>query len=450
MLVFLSIPILLITALQLLQVRWGMLAGPLYIALAGIVVPQVWKLVPRSLSVRAMAMLGLFYLAYLFVQPSFNNTFSIALSQYRSGDKVSITAGQGLALLHRKMARAILDSAGNTPVVLLSSPNSSCLLSALGGFRTVGTLYWENVEGLKAAAAGLNAQSDDEALAFIKKHGITHVSLMTWENFIEPFFHILYPTPVPGKTLNNSFGKRALGDRQIPIWARPLVFPPNDLSKGLQQQVLMLQIAPEQNINEAKFHLARFVRSVEGNPIQAEMTFREILDSAPNSSLVRLELANLYVEQRRYDDAVDQMLKAVADGTPEIQSNLTSQLAGELVKAGQWNALAKLLRGVGGLPNVAPATLQSVAWILSTMPDAAARDPKFALACCDRLEKLPLDSAALTLTRSAALAASGDFKAASKLLETLSRSDSTNAELKGKAAAMRTAFDTGNVWTEGP
>ncbi|MFZ4776817.1 MAG: tetratricopeptide repeat protein [Terrimicrobiaceae bacterium] len=448
-LIFLSIPIFLITALQFYQVRWGMLAGPLYIALAGIVVPQVWKLIPRATLPRFLAAAILIFLGYIFIQPSFSNTFGIVWSQFRSGDKISITAGQGLAMLHRKMARAILDSAGNTPVVLLSSPNSSCLLSAIAGFKTLGTLYWDNVEGLKAAAAGLNAQSDDEALAFIKKHGITHVSLMTWENFVEPFFHILYPKPVPGKVLDQSFGKRALADRQIPVWARPLVFPPNDLTKGLQQQVLMLQVAPEQGLNEARFHLARFVRSVEGNPIQAEMTFREILESAPQSSLVRLELANLYVEQRRYDDAVDQVLKALPDGTPDIQANLTSQLAGDLIKAGQWSALAKLLRGAGSFPNASPTTLQNVAWILSTMPDAAARDPKFALASCDRLAKLPHDADSLTLARSAALAASGDFKAASKLLETVSSSDSANAELKGKAAAMRAAFDAGNVWTDG-
>lgn len=448
-LIFLSIPIFLITALQFYQVRWGMLAGPLYIALAGIVVPQVWKLIPRGILARSFAAAILGFFGYIFIQPSFSNTFRVAWSQYRSGDKISITSGQGLALLHRKMARAILDNAGGTPVVLLSSPNSSCLLSAIGGFRTLGTLYWDNVEGLKAAAEGLNAQSDAEALAFIKEHGITHVSLMTWENFIEPFFHILYPKPTLGKNLNNSFGKRALGDRQIPIWARPLVFPPNDLTNGLQQQVLMLQIAPEQNINEAKFHLARFVRSVEGNPIQAEMTFRDILDSAPKSSLVRLELANLYVEQRRYDDAVDQILKALPDVTREAQENLTSQLAGDLIKAGQWSPLAKLLRGAASLPDVSPGTLQDVAWLLSTLPDATARDPKVALASCDRLESLPHDTLALVFSRAAALAASGNFKSASELLEGVINAESSTSDAKAKALAMRNAFEANTVWTDG-
>ena len=343
-LIFLAVPILLITALQFYQVRWGMLAGPLYIALAGIVVPQVWRLVPRDLLSRAVVAALLLYFGYVLVAPTFKNTFAIAWAQFRSGSKISITAGQGLALLHRQMARAILDDANGQPVVLLSSPNSSCLLSAMAGFRTVGTLYWENVEGLKAAAAGLNAQNDEEALTFIKKHGITHVSLMTWENFIGPFFGILYPKPVPGKAYENSFGKRALFDKVIPPWARPLAFPPNDLSKGLQQTVLMLRVAPEQSMNEAKFHLARYVRLVEGNPVAAEITLKQILDSAPGSSLVRMELVDLYLSQGRHRDAADQTLAAMKDLQPDLRKSIASQLAEKFIAAGKPDLAAEMLK----------------------------------------------------------------------------------------------------------
>jgi len=343
-LIFLAIPILLITALQFYQVRWGMLAGPLYIALAGIVVPQAWRLVPRKALIRILVAALLVGFGYALVAPTFKNTFATAWAQFRSGDKISITAGQGLALLHRQMARAILDDANGQPVVLLSSPNSSCLLSAMAGFRTVGTLYWENVEGLKAAAAGLNAQNDEEALAFMKKHGITHVSLMTWENFIGPFFGILYPKPVPGKAYENSFGKRALFDKVIPPWARPLAFPPNDLSKGMQQTVLMLRVAPEQSLNEAKFHLARYVRLVEGNPVAAEITLKQILDNAPESSLVRMELVDLYLSQGRHRDAADQTLAAMKDLAPDLRKSLASQVAEKFIAAGKQDLAAEILK----------------------------------------------------------------------------------------------------------
>lgn len=278
-----AFPILLITALQFYQVRWGMLAGPLYLGLAALVLPQFWQLVPhRSLPrLAAAALLAAF--AFVFIQPSFANSFQLPWSQYKAAPgQIPLTAGQALALLHRQMALVIAEDAGDEPVVLLSSPNSSCLLSTLGGFRTVGTLYWENVEGLKAAATALNAQNDAEALALLKEHGITHISFLTWENFIDPFFRILHPTPVAGRSYGNSFGKRALFDRVIPSWSRPLIFPPNSITQGLNQQVLLLRVAPEQDLPTAQFHLARFAAQVENNPAAARQLLQQILQNNPD------------------------------------------------------------------------------------------------------------------------------------------------------------------------
>jgi len=422
-----------------------MLSGPLYIALAGIVIPQIWRLIPQTLWARLLAAVLFVGLVFLFVAPSFANNFTIPWMQYRNKETVSPTPGQMMALLHRQMARAILDSANGKPVVLLSSPNSSCLLSAIGGFRTIGTLYWDNFEGLKSAAAGLNSQSSDEALAFMKDHGITHISLMTWENFIEPYFRMIYPKPVPGKFFENSFGKRALGDKQIPPWTRPLIFPPNTFTKALNQQVLLLQVLPDQSLDEAKFHLARFVNAVEGNPVQAEMTFKEILEESPDSNLVRVELANLYVEQHRYDEAVDQMEKALAIVTPEVRANYASQLANALKQSEQWVQLNKFLHWVAEFPDATPMTLQNTAWLLSTNPNPSIRDPKFALACCDRLEKLPHDVSSLLLTRAAILGHSGDFPQAIALANEAS-AKSSDPELKRAASDMVTSFESGKPW----
>jgi tetratricopeptide (TPR) repeat protein len=343
----LIVPILCITGLQLLQVRWGMLTGPLYIALAGIVIPQTWKLIPPGAISRAIGAAVLLGFAFLFVEPSFKNCFSNAWAQYQSADNIRLSPGQGLALIHRQMARTILDDANGEPVVLLSSPNSSCLLSALGGFRTVGTLYWENVEGLKKAAEALNAQSDSEALALIQKLGVTHVSMMTWENFIQPFFGILYPERRPDKSFDVSFGKRALFDNVIPAWSRPIVFPANDLTRGLQQRVLMLKVAPGQSMNQAKFHLARFVQLVDGNPVQAEITYKDLLQANPADVTVRMELVKLYLSQKRYEEAVDQTLLALKDLPVDQQKQVVAEVTNIFVSAGKQDAAERLAKFLG-------------------------------------------------------------------------------------------------------
>jgi tetratricopeptide (TPR) repeat protein len=444
-LIFLPVPILLITGLQLYQVRWGMLSGPLYIALAGIVIPQFWRIMPRALWCRMLVIPALLLFGFQFVGPAFRGNIGYAWAQYRNPQTLSF--GQGIALLHRQIARTILDSAGGKPVVLLSSPNSSCMLAALGGFRTIGTLYWENVDGLKAGAEGLNAQSEAEALAFMKKHGVTHVSLMNWENFIEPYFNILHPTPAPGVSVQNSFGKTALADKRIPAWVRPLVFPANALSQNLQQSVLLLQIATEQSLNEATFHLARFVRYVEGRPEQAEKLFKDILRAEPKSSLVMVELANMYLQQRRYDEAVDQVLSALPDANAETRAALAGQVASELGKVGQWPLLAKVLRRTAEFPDTSSATLHNVAWVIATLPTPEARDPQFALASCDRLERMPNDPPMLALTRAASQAALGDFPAAVRLARDVASGQiPSNEERRRQATEMAASFEAGKLW----
>jgi hypothetical protein len=272
-------------------------------------------------------------------------------NQYNSKQNMQVGSGQILALLHRDMAKAILQNANGKPVVLLSSPNSSCLLSTLGGFKTIGTLYWENVDGLKSAAKMLNAQSDEEALAMLKEHGITHVSLMTWENFIGPYFQILYPNPVPGKSLENSFGQRALFKKIIPQWARPIPYPKNFLTNALKQDVLMLEIVPNQTKDEAEFHLARFLRISEGNPVAAEIMLKSILDRSPAAIPVRMELAELFIDQNRVDAANEQILQAIHLAPPETQLPL-AQRGAQLLRMRGANAQADTILNKTQIPSV--------------------------------------------------------------------------------------------------
>jgi hypothetical protein len=332
--IFLIAPIFVVTILQFIQVRWGMLNGPTYIALAALVIPQLWRLLPHTIPWRAAGTAGLIGALYLFSVDTVNGMLMPFWNQYNSKQNMQVGSGQLLALLHRDIAKTILQNANGKPVVLLSSPNSSCLLATFGGFKTIGTLYWENVYGLKKAANTLNAQSDEEALDLIKKYGITHVSLMTWENFIGPYFGILYPNPVPGKSLENSFGQRALFKKMIPQWARPIPYPKNFLTNALKQDVLILEIVPDQTKEEAEFHLARFLRISEGNPVAAEIMLKGILDRSPASNAVRMELADLYVDQKRFSEAQNQFILSMNGVALEVRRQIAQRGSQVLAQRG--------------------------------------------------------------------------------------------------------------------
>jgi predicted Zn-dependent protease len=83
--------------------------------------------------------------------------------------------------------------------------------------------------------------------------------------------------------------------------------------------VLLLEIAPDQTREEAQFHLARYLRISEGNPVAAEIMLKGILDRSPGAAPVRFELAQLYLDQKRFDDAKDQVIAATKDAPPEIR-----------------------------------------------------------------------------------------------------------------------------------
>jgi hypothetical protein len=168
----------------------------------------------------------------------------------------------------------------------------------------------------------------------IKERGITHVSLMTWENFIGPYFQIIYPNPVPGKSLENSFGQRALFKKIIPQWARPIPYPKNFLSNALKQDVLLLEIVPDQTPEEAEFHLARFLRISEGNPVAAEIMLKGILDRSPASNAIRMELADLYVDQKRFSDAQNQFILSMNGTAPEVRRQIAQRGAQLLAQRG--------------------------------------------------------------------------------------------------------------------
>jgi hypothetical protein len=347
--IFLCIPIVTITAMRFYQARWGMLNGPLYIALASLVIPQFWRLVPPLPAFRIGAAIALCGAVYLFSVDIVNGMFLPFWNQYSHRPNSQLSPGQLLALLHRDMAKAIVQNANGKPVVLLSSPSSSGMLSTLGGFKTIGTVYWENVDGLKSAAQMLNAQSEEEALAMFKEHGVTHVSLMTWANFIHPYFQILYPNSVAGKSLENSFGYRALFNKMIPQWARPIPYPPNFLTNALNQDVLMLEIVPDQTREEAEFHLARFLRISEGNPVAAEIMLKGILEHSPASNVVRIELGELYVDQKRFSDAQNQFILAMEDVVPEVRRQIAQRGAQLLAQRGaRTEAEAVLKAGESG------------------------------------------------------------------------------------------------------
>lgn len=449
-LLFLITPILTTTAMQFFQTRWGMLAGPLYIGLASIVLPLGAGLFARHLASRIVGGIAVAVVAGLIAFPVANDFIRPPVTQFFMNNRRALDPNQALHLLHRDMARIILKDSGGKPGVVLSSPNSSCLLSTLGGFQTIGTLYWENVDGLKMAARMLNAQSEDEALKLLKERGVQYITFMPWENFMEPYFRLLAPDPSLGQSFSKSFGNNVFFGHKLPVWLRPIPYPPNDLSQAIGQQVLIAKVVPDQTPDEAKYYLGRYQRISERDPVAAEITFRDIIDRAPESGVVRLELADLYVEQKRYPEAAAQYKATLEHAPAGAREKIALDAGRRLASAGALPQAVDVVSAAAAMPDATAQTVLSAAWALATAPDAGVRNGPKAL---ELSKNAPVGSnpTLLGAIHAAALAAEGKFDEAIAAADSLAKTAeaASDANARDLAARMKNAFTAKQPWIDG-
>jgi hypothetical protein len=143
--------------------------------------------------------------------------------------------------LQRDVAAAIRASQPQGDIIVLASPDASTQIGYYGRFRTLGTLYWENAEGLKAAAAIFAARDDAQAHRLLSERRVTHVALVSKNNFIREYNHLLHPDASDGE-VDRSFGWRLMSGQPPPPWLEPIPYEaPPDL-RVLDIPVLLFKV----------------------------------------------------------------------------------------------------------------------------------------------------------------------------------------------------------------
>ncbi|RRJ99366.1 hypothetical protein Ga0100230_014425 [Opitutaceae bacterium TAV3] len=107
-------------------------------------------------------------------------------------------------LLYRDIASTLRSDQPQARIVLLSNPNASVSMGYFAGLETIGTLYWENQDGLRTAARILTALSAGtpgevaEAERLVRAHGVTHVVAVAGADFSGAYWMSLRPDePLP-------------------------------------------------------------------------------------------------------------------------------------------------------------------------------------------------------------------------------------------------------------
>lgn len=239
-LVALGISGVVLAGFQLYQLRWGLLTGSVYVVLAALLASQAAAAWSRLALLRKLGTLlaAVAALAALIV-PAAKFQFSGLLNQYRDGGRARIDQGQALGLLHRQIAVEAFSGKSAAACTLLSSPNSSNMVASIAGTRTLGTAYWENIAGLKAAAAIFSSTDEGEIERLLHHHGITHILLLDWANFVQEYRESL---ELPKESETPSFGQRLLTGRDVPGFLTRIDIPQSVYAVGLGQNVRLYKV----------------------------------------------------------------------------------------------------------------------------------------------------------------------------------------------------------------
>ncbi len=317
--------------------------------------------------------------------------------------------------LFRDIAQVIRQSQPQGEITLLSSPNGSTGIGYYGDFRTLGTLYWENLAGLKAAASVLAANTDEEAARRIQELGITHLALVSEENFISQYYLLEHPGATAQEAMG-CFGNRVLFGKVLPTWLQILPYKVPDDIAGLKVTVMLFKVNFQQTTLQAFYHIA-LAQAAAGEREAAGNTLDRVIAEAPADPAPRLRRAELAFESAQWEAGVRHALDAAALLPAPEARQLRINAAVQLYRAGQHRLAVRIYQDALAAGEDAEMTAY-LAWVLATSRDDALRNGAEALRLAERVVQGGPPPSALALSVwSAALAECGRFPEAVRACE---------------------------------
>ena len=340
-----------------------------------------------------------------------------------------VSPKDALAPLNRDIAAALRASQPEGEITMLSSPNGSVGIGYYGRFKTLGTLYWENNDGLKAAAAILGAQTEREAATLVRAHRITHVAIVSDENFIAQYYQLQHPG-ASLEEIKKSFGLQLLVDKKIPQWLQMIPYKvPDDLG-SLKVTVMLFKVNFKQNLAEAVYHVA-LSQIAEGAYEEADRMLDILLKQAPHNYQPWIRRAELLLGRHNWVDAAQHYLKGISLAPKADRPALYITAGKEFYTRGQHGLAIDIYRAAL-TDEFVPEIASYLAWILSTSQHDRLRNGPEALRLIETALKADPNSPSFLNVFAAALAENGRFNDA----VTIADRSLANARLRGQAAAI--------------
>ena len=160
-----------------------------------------------------------------------------AWPQVQAKDRNGLNRSEVVGLIERDLARWLVLHAPRGGGVVLAPTDVTMALYYYGGVRGLGTLDWDNRDGLQAVIRIVSATTFDEAVDLVDRHGIDLIVIPSWDVQLDTFANIglgrLSGTFVDG-----------LHRWILPPWLRPVPYP-LPVIKGFEEQSVLVLIKTE-------------------------------------------------------------------------------------------------------------------------------------------------------------------------------------------------------------
>ncbi len=372
MLLLVILPAALLTGLGLYQVRWLGIANGLWLAVLPVWVGCALRVAQvHRFAVWERVAASFFFLVLLVQYPQ-----SVVLGTLeRIGRPPALGPTESFNMVVRDLSYYLARQAGGKDVAVLSGPTTTTWMMFYGGMKGIGTLYWENIAGLKSAAAAYAAPTETEAIKLITERKITHVVIFSVDAFSAQYVRLARNLP-PGSEPMDAFAQNLLYNAAMPSWLTPIHYRlPGELRK---EWVAIAEVAPEQTTAVASLAFGRFLAS-RGNFPDAMDYFRRAVDLEPGLRDAHLELAALLFLSGSTKEAESHLEKGLEGADPDKISEVCFSIASHCQDANSHaSAILLLRRGAAATPGV-PSIQNLLAWMLATSKDDAVRQPEEAL-----------------------------------------------------------------------
>jgi hypothetical protein len=156
-----------------------------------------------------------------------------------------------IGLIDRDLARWLSIHAPPGGAVVLAPPNTTTALYYYGGLRGLGTLDWENREGIQASVRIVSSTTADEALGLINRREVGYIVIPSWDSQLDSFARLGLGQ------LQGSFID-GLHHWSLPPWLRPVPYPLPVIGGFEGQSVLIFEVTEDQEDATSMSRLTEF------------------------------------------------------------------------------------------------------------------------------------------------------------------------------------------------